>query len=43
MIIELLIHLIRIAAVLGVMLTVALFCLVMLAQLVGRRFGIAEA
>jgi iron(III) transport system permease protein len=28
---------------LGVMLIVALFCLVMLAQLVGRRFGIAES
>jgi iron(III) transport system permease protein len=28
---------------LGVMLIVALFCLVMVAQLVGRRFGIAEA
>ena len=28
---------------LGVMLIVALFFLVMLAQLVGRRFGIAEA
>jgi iron(III) transport system permease protein len=28
---------------LGVMLIIALFCLVMLAQLVGRRFGIAEA
>ena len=28
---------------LGVMLIIALFCLVMLAQLIGRRFGIAEA
>jgi iron(III) transport system permease protein len=28
---------------LGVMLIVALFCLVVLAQLIGRRFGIAEA
>ena len=28
---------------LGVMLIITLFCLVMLAQLVGKRFGIAEA
>src|SRR3981081_3585889 len=28
---------------LGVMLILALFCLVLVAQLVGRRFGIAEA
>jgi iron(III) transport system permease protein len=28
---------------LGVMLIIALFCLVLLAQLLGRRFGIAEA
>jgi iron(III) transport system permease protein len=27
---------------LGVMLIAALFCLVMTAQLVGRRFGVAE-
>jgi iron(III) transport system permease protein len=28
---------------LGVMMIIALFCLVMLAQLVGKRFGVAEA